>query len=82
MAALAPLLEDPALKEIVLSPAGLRLVRLAEEAPKGAYLLFRESDLGRNPVSAAVVQPMLDTLHELAQELVGAAACQVTGSHV
>jgi hypothetical protein len=82
MAALAPLLEDPALKEIVLSPAGLRLVRLAEEAPKGAYLLFRESDLGRSPVSAAVVQPMLDTLHELAQELAGAAACQVTGSHV
>ena len=60
--ALAPLLEDPALKEIVLSPAGLRLVRLAEEAPKGAYLLFREADLGRTPVSAAVVQRMLETL--------------------
>ena len=82
MAALARLLEDPALKEIVLSPAGLRLVRLVEEAPKGAYLLFRESDLGRSPVSAAMVQPMLDTLHELAQELAGAAARQVTRSHV
>ena len=81
MASLAPLLEDPALKEIVLSPTGLRLVRLAEEAPKGAYLLFREADLGRSPVSAAVVQRMLDTLHNLAQELAGATACQVAASH-
>lgn len=81
MTALAPLLKDPALKEIVLSPAGLRLVRLVEEAPRGGYLLFREADLGRSPVSAAMVQPMLDRLHELAQELAETAACQMAGSH-
>lgn len=69
MALLARLFEDPALKEVVLSPAGLRLVRLAEEAPRGAYLLFREADLGRTPVTAAMVQPLLATLLDLAREL-------------
>lgn len=82
LAALATLLEDPAVKEIVLSPAGLRLVRLAEEASRGSYLLFRETDLGRNPVSAAEVLLMLDRLRELAQELAGTTACQSTESHV
>jgi hypothetical protein len=82
IATLVPLLEDPALKEIVLSPTGLRLVRLAEEAPKAAYLLFRESDLGRTPVSAAAVLPMLETLIELARELARAGNSQVVESHV
>ena len=69
MTELARLFADPALKEVVLAPAGLRLVRLAEEAPRGAYLLFREADLGRNPVTAAMVQQMLATLLDLAREL-------------
>ena len=69
MAALAPLFADPALKEVVLSPDGLRLVRLAEEAQRGPYLLFREAELGRSPVPAAMVRPMLATLLDLAREL-------------
>ncbi|MGD9510028.1 MAG: hypothetical protein AB7I59_26375 [Geminicoccaceae bacterium] len=80
MAALAGLFEDPALKEVVLSPAGLRLVRLAEEAPRGAYLLFREADLGRTAVPAATVQPMLETLIGLARELARADDHRVVAS--
>jgi hypothetical protein len=82
MAVLALLLKDPALKEIVLSPAGLRLVRLAEEAPRGSYLLFREADLGRTALSAATIQPLLDALIELARELARADDDQVMASNV
>ncbi|MFO1047085.1 MAG: hypothetical protein U1E52_04210 [Geminicoccaceae bacterium] len=69
MAKLGPLFADPALKEVVLSPAGLRLVRAAEEAARGPYLLFRDAELGRTPVPAAVVRPMLEMLLDLAHEL-------------
>ena len=37
---LATLMADPSVKELTLSPRGLRLVILAEEAPRSAYLLF------------------------------------------
>ena len=36
LARLVPLFEDPALKEVVISPRGLRLVRLVEEGRRGA----------------------------------------------
>lgn len=71
MARLGQLFADPALKEVVLSPNGLRLVRAAEEAPRGPYLLFRDAELGRNPVPAAMVRPMLAALADLARELRG-----------
>lgn len=69
---LARLFEDPALKEIVLSPRGLRLTRLAEEAPRGAYLLFREAELGREPARAPMGRAMLDTLLTMSEDLADA----------
>lgn len=69
LAGLARLFEDPATKEVVLSPEGLRLVRLAEEGERGAYVLFRESDLGQRPIRAPVVKRMLETLVDLSGEL-------------
>lgn len=63
------LFEDPAVKELVFSPKGLRLVRLVEEAPRGGYLLFRDADLGRAPIPAAVARRMLDALVALSGEL-------------
>lgn len=72
LAGLARLFADPALKEIVLGPAGLRLVRLGEEAPRGAYLLYREGELGRVPVVPDVVRPMLAALLLLARDLADA----------
>ena len=69
LGAVGRLLEEKAIKEVVLSPNGLRLVRLVEEFPRSAYLLFREADLGRTPIAASVVKPMLLTLRALATEL-------------
>ena len=53
------------LKELVLSPRGLRLAWLAEEADRGRYLLFRDAEMGREPIDPAAVAPLLDALLDL-----------------
>jgi hypothetical protein len=63
-AAVAELGEDR-LKEVVLSPKGLRLTWLLEEAPRGRYLLFRDAEMGRTPVPPETLQPLLDALLDL-----------------
>lgn len=47
------------LKEILITPAGVRLVFLAEEADRGRYLLFRDAEMGRDPLSPARLTPFL-----------------------
>lgn len=69
LAELGPLFEDPNLKELVLSPRGLRLVRLVEEAPRGGYLLLRAGDLGRAPVPARILDEMLASLFGVSDAL-------------
>lgn len=63
------ILEDPRAKELVISPKGLRIVWLAEEANRGRYLLFRDSEMGLAPFPAAEVKPLLDYLTALRQDL-------------
>lgn len=57
------------LKELVLSPRGLRATWLLEEAHRGRYLLFRDAEMGRAPVPAETVQALLDALLELRDAL-------------
>jgi hypothetical protein len=47
------------LKEIVVSPKGVRLVLLAEEAHRGRYLIFRDAEMGRVPLAPARLAPFL-----------------------
>lgn len=47
------------LKEILVTPAGVRLVFLAEEADRGRYLLFRDAEMGRDPLPPARLAPFL-----------------------
>lgn len=58
----ADLFADPRVKELVLSPKGLRIVILAEEADRGRFLIFREAEMGRAPLPSARLQPILDRL--------------------
>ncbi len=62
---IAHLFTDPRVKEAVLSPKGLRLVILAEEAERTAYLIFRDAELGRMPLPAQRLQSLLETLSDL-----------------
>ncbi len=68
----AAILEDPLAKELVISPKGLRLVWLAEEAHRGRYLIFRDSEMGLEPFPAAALKPLLDHLTSLRKDLLAA----------
>jgi hypothetical protein len=65
----AQILADPLAKELVISPQGLRLVWLAEEAHRGRYLIFRDSEMGLEPFPAAALKPLLDHLLALRDDL-------------
>jgi hypothetical protein len=54
--------DDPRVKELVISPKGLRLVILAEEADRGRYLIFRDSEMGAEPIGANRILPLLETI--------------------
>jgi hypothetical protein len=71
-ALLAPhlgLFADPKVKELVISPKGLRLVVLADEAERGRYLIFRDGEVGQSPLSPDRLTPLIDTLLALRQTL-------------
>lgn len=63
------LFADECVKELVLSPKGLRIVFLAEEANRGRYLIFRDAELGRTPLPFACIHPHLDRLLALRRDL-------------
>lgn len=65
----ADLFQDPRVKELVLSPKGLRIVILAEEADRGRYLIFREAEMGRTPLPPSRLEPLLDRLAALRQDV-------------
>ena len=70
IAAHAGLLADPRVKELLISPKGLRLVILAEEAERGRYLIFRDAEMGMTPLPPARVEPLLAALTALRDDLV------------
>ncbi len=56
------LFDNPAVKELVLSPKGLRITLLAEEANRGRYLIFRDAEVGVTPLPPGRLAPYLDKL--------------------
>lgn len=62
-------LKPDLLKELVISPKGLRLVWLAEEADRTRYLAFRDAEMGRTPLAPALLQPLLAALLALRDDL-------------
>ena len=57
------------LKELVISPKGLRLVWLAEEADRTRYLAFRDAEMGKTPLPSARLEPLLAALLALRDDL-------------
>ncbi|WP_199260421.1 hypothetical protein [Paracoccus binzhouensis] len=82
------ILADARVKELVISPRGLRIAWLAEEAERSRYLLFREAELGRTPLPPEVLAPLLAALQRLRADILartgsearaGAKGLDVTG---
>jgi hypothetical protein len=69
LSAHADLFADPHVKELVLSPKGLRIVILGEEADRGRYLIFREAEWGMTPLLPSRIVPLLDRLHALRKDI-------------
>ncbi len=63
------LIADPRVKELVLSPKGLRIVLLAEEADRGRFLIFREAEMGMTPLDPARLSPLLDRLRMIREDV-------------
>jgi hypothetical protein len=65
----ADLFSDDRVKELLISPKGLRIVILAEEADRGRYLIFRDAEMGMAPLSPDRIAPLLDRLTALRDDL-------------
>jgi hypothetical protein len=61
--------DDARVKELLISPKGLRLVILAEEADRGRYLIFRDAEMGMVPLAQTRVRPLLERLLALRDDL-------------
>lgn len=56
------LFDDPTVKELVISPKGLRITFLADEAHRGRYLIFRDAEMGHIQLPPDDLRPRLDAL--------------------
>ncbi len=69
----AGVFEDPRVKELLVSPKGLRLVLLGDEAERGRYLIFRDAEVGLDPLSPDLLSPLLQRLVALRHDLMAQA---------
>jgi hypothetical protein len=60
---------DPLVKELLISPKGVRLVILGDEADRGRFLIFRDAEVGRTPLSPERLTPLLHSLTALRADL-------------
>lgn len=70
----SPVFDDPAVKELVISPKGLRITFLAEEAHRGRYLIFRDAEMGKTPLEPARLAPILDQLAGFFNHIIAASS--------
>lgn len=64
--------DDAAVKELVVSPKGLRITFLAEEADRGRYLIFRDAEMGKTKLNPSRVAPVLARLAGFAGDICAA----------
>lgn len=60
---------DRRVKEVVVTPRGIRIVYLADEGERGTYLLLRQARFGRGPIDPALAGSLLDSALELSKAL-------------
>lgn len=66
IATLGSLFTDPELKEAVLTPTAVRIVRRASEGDRASHLLLRQADFAMKVAPAAIVEKALRDAHGLA----------------
>ncbi|GAB6845233.1 hypothetical protein HNR00_004800 [Methylorubrum rhodinum] len=66
---IAKILADPRVKEVLVTPRGVRLVVQAAEGARGAYLLLRGSRFDLDGIPPALLDETFAGLHRLARAL-------------
>lgn len=67
----AGFLADPKAKEILITPQGVRLVWLAEEAERATYMVTRQASLSGRPIDAAAVVALIERALQIADAVDG-----------
>lgn len=65
MDAAAALMADQKVKELVLSPKGIRIVYLAEEGARSAYLIHRDAEFSADPLPPALPLRLMQAVLDL-----------------
>lgn len=60
-------LADPKAKEILITPKGVRLVWLAEEAERATYMVTRQASLSGAPIPVAAVVALIERALQIAE---------------
>lgn len=71
--AIADLMADARVKEVLVMPAGLRVIFQAAEGNRGQHLLLRQCDFGDKRFDPALFMRLYDGLEEIARTLLPAA---------
>lgn len=71
VAPIAPILADPRVKEVLLTPRGIRIVSQLCEGERSSYLLLRDSRFPLSHVSPEILQPRLEESTTLAHLITG-----------
>ncbi len=61
--------EDPRHKELLITPKGLRIVYLADEAQRSHYMVLRQLVFDKDRLERLLVKRLIDTLIELLDDL-------------
>ena len=71
--------EDPRVKELLVTPRGVRIVYQLDQAERSLYLVLRQAQFGENPLAALLAQRLLDRAIAVHLDLAGAADERPTG---
>lgn len=74
------LFSDPRMKEIVVTPNGLRFVYQADEAVRAHYVVLREIRFAKKHLDRATAKRLLDAAHSLAHSIVEEVPCRVAAA--
>jgi hypothetical protein len=63
--------DDPRVKELVVTPRGVRIVYQIGQAERGHYLVLRQAQFDEQPLSATLAQGLLDRAIAIHRDLAG-----------
>jgi hypothetical protein len=64
--------EDPRVKELLVTPRGVRIVYQIDQAERAQYLVLRQAQFADQPLGALLAERLLDRAIAIHRDLAGA----------